>query len=356
MDEAAARGIAHVGTDFSASFGDHDRDGWLDLYIGNRTDRNGVGQANVPYRNTGQGHFVDVTAAAGVGDRGPTCAAVFVDYDEDLWPDLLAANDRGAHPVAERAVPQSPRRAVRGRRRAGRRQCRDRWHGVDFVDAFCDGGVDLHVSDTGPDFLLHDWDPAAATYRDLSRRYGMFGVIGWAVNFLDVDNDGWQDVHVVQTQVPNSLFHDVGRSVAGAGSGPDVAFALGLWRFHALNCTVVADFDGEQRFTSLGYAKSHITSLTGVAGPVRLYSDLLLHDVMPAGFRGMAEPGAGAGMFRTPPSWGIEDTAPYLHDGRAEDLDAAIRGHAGEAENVRLGCEALSADAREALLPFLRDL
>ena len=35
--------------------------------------------------------------------------------------------------------------------------------------------------------------------------------------------------------------------------------------------------------------------------------------------------------FRTAPLWGVGATGPYLHDGRADTLDAAIRLHGGEA-------------------------
>ena len=87
-----------------------------------------------------------------------------------------------------------------------------------------------------------------------------------------------------------------------------------------------------------------------------LYSNLLLHNVMPAGFRGMAEPGAGVGLYRTPPLWGVKHTAPYLHDGRAETLEQAILQHAGEAQVSRDGFVALSAADREALVLFLQDL
>jgi CxxC motif-containing protein (DUF1111 family) len=89
---------------------------------------------------------------------------------------------------------------------------------------------------------------------------------------------------------------------------------------------------------------------------VNLFSNLLLHNVMPSGYRGMAEPGAGVGMFRTPPLWGIKDTAPYMHDGRAETLSAAILAHDGEAAGVRDALlQRVQAD-RDALLRFLEDL
>lgn len=113
---------------------------------------------------------------------------------------------------------------------------------------------------------------------------------------------------------------------------------------------------GEQIFTEVGCAKCHVPSLQGATGPVPLFSNLLLHHVMPAGYRGMVEPGAGAGFFRTPPLWGIKHTAPYMHDGRAEDLRAAILAHFGEASGVRTAFLARSTDEQEALVLFLQDL
>lgn len=113
---------------------------------------------------------------------------------------------------------------------------------------------------------------------------------------------------------------------------------------------------GELLFEQVGCAKCHVPELAGPAGPVRAYTDLLLHDVWPQSFRGMAEPGAGPGVYRTPPLWGIRHTAPYMHDGRAESLRAAILLHAGEAQAVRLAVLGLTAAEMDALLAFLSDL
>jgi hypothetical protein len=109
---------------------------------------------------------------------------------------------------------------------------------------------------------------------------------------------------------------------------------------------------GEILFDTIGCAKCHIPSLGGVP----LFSDLLLHNVMPIGYRGMQEPGAGAGVFRTPPLWGNCRTAPYLHDGRAETVEAAILSHFGEASNARLGYIALTPVEKDQLLFFLGDI
>jgi hypothetical protein len=113
---------------------------------------------------------------------------------------------------------------------------------------------------------------------------------------------------------------------------------------------------GEMLFATIGCATCHVPTLASALGPVDLYSDLLLHDVMPDDFRGMAEPGAGVGLYRTPPLWGARKTSPYMHDGRAETLEEAILHHHGEADAVRQDFEALSAQDRAALLLFVGDL
>ena len=71
----------------------------------------------------------------------------------------------------------------------------------------------------------------------------------------------------------------------------------------------------------------------------------------------MAGPdGARPQEWRTPPLWGIADSAPYLHDGRAETLDEAIAAHGGESWKIRAAYRALPEDDRRDLLSFLESL
>ena len=39
--------------------------------------------------------------------------------------------------------------------------------------------------------------------------------------------------------------------------------------------------------------------------------------------------GPQPGEWRTPPLWGVADSAPYMHDGRANTLSDAIELHGG---------------------------
>lgn len=63
-----------------------------------------------------------------------------------------------------------------------------------------------------------------------------------------------------------------------------------------------------------------------------------------------------ADVFLTRPLWDLADTAPYLHDGRAPTIDAAIELHGGEADASRAHFDALSSEDKAALRIFLLSL
>ncbi len=90
---------------------------------------------------------------------------------------------------------------------------------------------------------------------------------------------------------------------------------------------------------------------------VRLFSDLKRHDMGP----GLAESFQGAtpaqnGQFITAKLWGVADTAPYLHDGRAQTLGEAIDLHGGDALAARDNFANLDQADQDAILRFLRTL
>ena len=60
--------------------------------------------------------------------------------------------------------------------------------------------------------------------------------------------------------------------------------------------------------------------------------------------------------WRTPPLWGVADSAPYLHDGRAATLAEAIKLHAGQASSSANRYASLSDVQQEELIAFLNTL
>ncbi len=60
--------------------------------------------------------------------------------------------------------------------------------------------------------------------------------------------------------------------------------------------------------------------------------------------------------WRTPPLWGLRDSAPYLHDGRAATVADAVALHGGEGHAAAQAYARLSEDEREQVELFLKTL
>ncbi len=133
---------------------------------------------------------------------------------------------------------------------------------------------------------------------------------------------------------------------------------------------------GKALLKSTGCAECHVPQLGDVKN---IYSDLLLHDMgseledtssygaFVAGLapppakpaRALATGRAGTATdteWRTPPLWGLRDSAPYLHDGRAASIDEAILLHGGEASAAAQRYRQLPARDQAQLQLFLSSL
>jgi CxxC motif-containing protein (DUF1111 family) len=120
---------------------------------------------------------------------------------------------------------------------------------------------------------------------------------------------------------------------------------------------------GRVLFHQIGCAICHTPDLGGVQG---VYSDFLLHRVIePRGQgSGYAEiPGIPLpenhplpDEWKTPPLWGVADSAPYFHDGASPTLESAIRRHQGDAASVTHTFNSLSNADRAAIIGFLKTL
>jgi hypothetical protein len=90
---------------------------------------------------------------------------------------------------------------------------------------------------------------------------------------------------------------------------------------------------------------------------VAAFSDLKRHSMG----AGLADPhdneqGLGRDVFLTRPLWGLAETAPYLHDGRAATIPEAVLAHGGESQPSRDAFAALSADDQADVHVFLLSL
>jgi CxxC motif-containing protein (DUF1111 family) len=128
---------------------------------------------------------------------------------------------------------------------------------------------------------------------------------------------------------------------------------------------------GKKLFHAIGCADCHTPNLGSVEG---LYSDLLLHRMGSALVGGGAyndpppeipafKPGEAprADEWRTPPLWGVADSAPYMHDGRASTLEEAILLHGGcsgggQGVDAARRFAKLSSVEQSQLIAFLKTL
>ncbi len=142
----------------------------------------------------------------------------------------------------------------------------------------------------------------------------------------------------------------------------DLAFFLRMLAGPPRQLSATSDeaVQGEALFDDIGCTKCHIPSLPamveGEPMDVPLFSDLLLHEILPANSPGIEDGEAGMGEFRTAPLWGLSQTGPYFHNGEADTIDEAIGLHDGEAAPVRDTYINLTQEERDNLLAFLNSL
>ncbi|MBI3698217.1 MAG: VCBS repeat-containing protein, partial [Acidobacteria bacterium] len=162
---------------FACSWGDYDHDGWPDLYVANDFGRKNL------YHNNRNGTFTDVAAEAGVEDIGAGMSAAWGDYDGDGWEDLYAGNMWSS---------------------AGRR--------VTAQDNFKTGQAPalkgLYQRHARGNSLLRNL--ANGRFEDVTLRAGVeMGRWAWCSDFLDFDNDGYEDLYIANGFISGAKERDL---------------------------------------------------------------------------------------------------------------------------------------------------
>lgn len=205
----------------SASFLDYDRDGWLDLFIGNYVDYSierdvdcvsVTGQPDYCspgkfppqvdrlYRNRGNGTFDDVTRRAlSGGAHGPALGVSTADFDDDGWIDIYVGNDGQPNQLwinqrdgtfADKAFVSGA--AVNG---AGAPEAS---MGVDAGDFDNDGDEDLFVTNWLSQMNILYVNEGKGVFQDRKAASGLgapsLARTGFGTAWFDADNDGWLDL------------------------------------------------------------------------------------------------------------------------------------------------------------------
>ncbi len=88
QDVTSAAGLVEDRYSHGATVGDYNSDGHPDLYVANL-------DANRLYQNNGDGTFTDVTSATGTGGNRWTSSCAMADFNADSWPDIYVVNYLG---------------------------------------------------------------------------------------------------------------------------------------------------------------------------------------------------------------------------------------------------------------------
>ena len=214
------------------AFLDYDRNGRLDLFAANYIDldlasapvpESGLcrykglpvacgppglpGGKNILYRNQGDGTFADVSVASGIARANGTYAlgVSTLDFDGDGWVDLYVANDSNPSALyrnnrdgtfTDIGITAGCAYSQDGKPQAGM--------GVAVGDYNRDGRMDIFKTNFAGDTSTLYANNGNGLCEDRTFASG-FGRntrwLGWAVGFLDLDLDGWQDLFLVNGHV-----------------------------------------------------------------------------------------------------------------------------------------------------------
>jgi Tfp pilus assembly protein PilF/peroxiredoxin len=232
------------GSPMSIAVADYDRDGFLDVYlclysyfIGASETRGGTpspyhdaqnGPRSLLFRNDGHGHFIDVTEEAGLNENNNRYgfAAAFGDYDGDGWPDLAVANDFGRKHLYHNEGSKNGKVTFKDVTAAAGVEDHGAGMSATWVDYDNDGRLDLYFGNmwsaagqrvtSEPGFMPDAPADVKALYRRHARGNTLFrnrgdgtfedvtleagaemGRWAWSSDAIDFDNDGWEDLYIV---------------------------------------------------------------------------------------------------------------------------------------------------------------
>jgi enediyne biosynthesis protein E4 len=207
----------------SATFFDYDRDGWLDLFVGNYLNYSIAGdvqcqsvtgrrdycppnsyraQPSRLFHNRGDGTFEDVTAKALLGGAyGPALGASTADFNNDGWIDLYVANDGQPNQlwINQHNGTFKDTAFIAGAAVAGTGQA-EASMGIDAGDIDNDGDEDLIITNWLDQMNVLYVNDGAGNFEDRRASSGLgapsLAKTGFGAGWFDVDRDGWLDLFV----------------------------------------------------------------------------------------------------------------------------------------------------------------
>jgi len=260
--EAGLRGSGSDLCGIGSTFLDYDKDGHLDLYVGNYIEYDPDydhyyapegfpgplayhGQPDILYHNNGDGTFTDVTRQAGVyNPEGRAMGVNSADIDNDGDWDIFVAND-GMQNYLYRNNGDGTFTDIALQTATGYGQSGEATSSMsgEFGDIDLDGYVDLVVPDMSYSCIYKN--TSQGYFEEMSARMGMAAACGqytsWSGNFFDFDHDGWIDMFISNGD-PHQLIGEEDLLLRNDGGG----------RF--LNISHLVGDDFQDKFVSRGSA------------------------------------------------------------------------------------------------------
>jgi len=228
-DITAKSGTANKGGwGVSAAFVDIDRDGWLDLFVGNYLLYSVEGdidclsvtgqhdycppnsyrpQPSKLYRNKGDGTFVDITKTALVGGAyGPALGVSTADFNNDGWMDIYVGNDGMPNQlwINQKNGTFKDMAFLNGAAVNGQGNS-EASMGVDAGDYDNDGDEDIFITNWLAQMNILYQNQGNAVFEDRKAASGLgapsLAKTGFGTAWLDFDNDSWLDLMTLNGSV-----------------------------------------------------------------------------------------------------------------------------------------------------------
>ena len=263
----------------SAAWVDYDKDGRLDLVVGNYvqwsvqgdlyctldgksksycTPESYKGTAVRLWHNRGDGTFEDVTQKAGLADpTSKTLGIAILDYDNDGWPDFLFSNDtqpnklyrnNGNGTFTEKGVVAGVAFSEDGIARAGM--------GVDAADYDHSGAPSILITNFSNQMLSLYHNEGKGLFVDEAPRSEVgrnsLLTLGFGCFFFDYDLDGWPDILIANGHIDSDI-QRVQPNVKYA-MPPHLFRNLGKGDFQEVTKSVGSDFSKPRVGRGVAYA------------------------------------------------------------------------------------------------------
>lgn len=247
----------------TVTWGDYDNDGYLDFYVANHQTETGdpdgeEDRKDQLFHNNGDGTFTDVSTLLDAQDASDRAGKGFIggwaDYDNDGDLDILLVNDCPFGPEHNKLWRNDGSDGAGGwtftevGSEAHMNICINGM-GLAIGDYNNDGWMDYYMSNIGATALMRNEGDGTFNYQsaDAGVEYDMVGenvAVSWGTEFLDIDNDGWEDIYIGggylhgEQEDPNGMFmnnHD--------GTFTDVSSTGGANDSSRTRTVAVGDYD-----------------------------------------------------------------------------------------------------------------